>query len=43
MKSDLIKTIVAICTVVAVTWGGYYLYNLNKYKKTMTNCIIKLN
>lgn len=41
MKSHLIKTIVAICTVVAVTWGGYYLYNLNKYKKTINEIQIE--
>ena len=35
MKSDLIKTIVAICAIAAVIWGGYYLYNVNKYKKTI--------
>lgn len=35
MKSGLIKTIIAVCAIVVVTWGGYYLYNISKYKKTV--------
>lgn len=37
MKAGFIKTIIAVCAIAAVTWGGYYLYNINKYKKTVNS------
>ncbi|NME82011.1 FMN-binding protein [Clostridium sp. SM-530-WT-3G] len=35
MKSYLIKSIITVCVAVAVAWGGYYLYNISKYQKTV--------
>ena len=35
MKAGLIKTIIAVCAIAAVTWGAYYLYNISNYKKVV--------